>query len=212
MENYFIKADYKINSNPETYRDSVEDSLQYQLDVYRHAGALARNLNVRSVLDIGCGMATKLIEYIVPHCRNITGIDLPETIETCRQRHAIGRWIAGNLEDPGFSIREKYDLIISADIIEHLRDPDRLLELIRAASHEATEVVLSTPERDLRRGPGHAGPPVNLAHVREWNANEFRAYLGSRGFSLRESRIVELRAGMRTCHMVTGGFREGRQV
>ena len=76
----------------------------------------------------------------------------------------------------------------------------------RAASHEATTVVLSTPDRDRRRGPDDMGPPGNWSHVREWNVEEFRAYLESRGFRVDESRIVDLREGMPTCHLVVGAF------
>lgn len=210
LERYFIKAGYRINSNPRGYRDTLEDSVRYQADVYRHAGELSRRLRARSVLDIGCGLATKLMEYVHPHCDAITGVDDAATIAVCEERYKAGRWLAGDVEDPDFSLEGPFDLIISADVIEHLRDPDRLLDIIRAASHDATEVILSTPERDRRRGPGDMGPPGNWAHVREWNAEEFCAYLGSRGFSIRETRIVDLCEGMPTCQMVTGGFRRSR--
>ncbi len=212
MDNYFIKYGYKINPQPEVYCDSVENALLYQLEVYKHAGELARSLEVTSVLDIGCGLASKLIEYVWPHCRNITGVDVASTIEQCREMHSMGRWIAGDLEDPTFSIAGTYDLIISADVIEHLHNPDRLLDLIRAASHAATQVVLSTPERDRRRGKDDMGPPGNGAHVREWNAAEFSAYLGSRGFVIRDSRIVDLREGITTCQMVVGQFSVRRRT
>jgi hypothetical protein len=82
------------------------------------------------------------------------------------------------------------------------------LNVIRAASHQRTQVVLSTPERDLRRGRDHMGPPDNSSHVREWNAAEFSAYLQSRGFVIRSESIVDLCLGMHTCQMVVGGFRE----
>jgi hypothetical protein len=138
------------------------------------------------------------------HCHDITGIDDAPTIERCRAMHSVGRWIPGDLEDPSFALDRTYGLIIAADVVEHLRDPDRLLQLIRASCHDATRVVISTPERDRRRGENDVGPPGNGAHVREWNEAEFSAYLQSRGFVLEESRIVDLCEGM-----VVGGFRRG---
>jgi SAM-dependent methyltransferase len=209
VNTYFIKLGYKENSTPEIYRDSVENAQIYQVEVYKHAGEIAHSPTIASVLDIGCGLATKLIEYVWPHCDDITGVDDATTIEQCRALHSVGSWIAGDLEDPGFTLGRTYDLIISADVIEHLRDPDRLLRLIRASSHRSTQVVLSTPERDRRRGEDHMGPPGNGAHVREWNAAEFSAYLGSRGFMIQGSRIVDLCPGMKTCQMVVGGFGRG---
>jgi 2-polyprenyl-6-hydroxyphenyl methylase/3-demethylubiquinone-9 3-methyltransferase len=207
VNTYFLKPGYRENNNPEVYRDSPERAQMYQVDVYRHAGEIARSPGIASVLDVGCGLATKLVEYVWPHCHDITGVDDASTIKLCRAMHSVGRWIPGDLEDPGFGLDATYDLIIAADVVEHLLDPDRLLQLIRASCHNATRVVISTPERDRRRGEADMGPPGNGAHVREWNQAEFSAYLQSRGFVIEESRIVDLCEGMKTCQMVVGGFR-----
>ncbi len=201
---FFIKAGYRITQNPHMYCDSLGDSQTYQVDVYRFAAEIASTPAIRSVLDIGCGLATKLVELVLPSCETITGVDSPETVARCAEIHPIGRWIGGDLEAPELSLDCLYDLIISADVIEHLRNPDRLLELIRRASHPKTVVVLSTPERDLRRGVDDMGPPGNPAHVREWNSAEFLAYLVDRGMEIRENRIVDLREGVATCQLVVG--------
>lgn len=206
VERYCIKPGYAINPEPRPYRDTLEDAGRYQVEVYRHAGRLALQREARSVLDVGCGLATKLVEYIAPCCPDITGIDTDETIAQCRERFPSRSWLAADIEAPALALHRRYDLIVSADVIEHLLNPDRLLDLIRAASHEATTVVLSTPDRDRRRGPDDMGPPGNWSHVREWNVEEFRAYLESRGFRVDESRIVDLREGMPSCHLVVGAF------
>lgn len=210
MDSYGIKPGYVINTSPRNYQDTIENSVRYQADVYRRAGELARHLKARSVLDVGCGLATKLIDHVAPHCDQVTGVDLEETIDVCRRRYPAARWIVGDLEDPAFRPGGRYDVVISADVIEHLHDPDRLLDLIHSVSHDATRVVLSTPERDRRRGADDMGPPGNWSHVREWNASEFLAYLESRDFAVHESAIVDLCEGMRTCHLVVGAFGRGR--
>jgi len=211
VNRYAIKPGYQVRHRPRPYRDSLDDSRTYQLDVYRHAGQLARSDDVTTVLDVGCGLATKLMDFVAPHCDSITGIDCPAIIEQCRAMYADGHWIAADIEDAGFSVAGTYDLIICADVIEHLRDPDCMLRLLRDASHETTVVLLSTPERDLRRGAHDMGPPANPAHVREWNAAELAAYLRSRDFEVREAHVVELREGMRTCQMIVGRFGGGRR-
>jgi SAM-dependent methyltransferase len=202
MDGYRIKEGYAINAEPQLYEDTLEDSEFYQLPVYELAAGLAGRPGVRSVLDVGCGLATKLYRYLRPLCETVTGVDLPGTIACCRKLHPEGSWVAGDLEDPAFAVPGTYDLIVSADVIEHLRDPDRLLHVVGAASHRDTLVVISTPERDLRRGAGHMGPPGNGAHVREWNRAEFQDYVRSRGFAVEESRIVELSPGTMTCLVV----------
>lgn len=206
VNDYFIKAGYTPNPHPEMYHDTLEDSVTYQVPVYQKAAEAAQSLAGGSVLDIGCGLGTKLVQLVAPHCREITGVDFPATIEHCRAVHRQGRWLAADFTDASFSLSETFDVIIAADVIEHLLDPDRLLAVIAAHSHERTSVILSTPERDLRRGPKDMGPPGNPAHVREWNQEEFTAYVTSRGFVIRESSIVNLREGKPTCQMVVGSI------
>ncbi len=206
--NYFLKDGYAINAQPYFFNDSVEDSMVYQLEVYKHAASLLVQHKLDSVLDIGCGVGTKLQEMILPHTSNITGVDSDHAIPECQEMYSFGNWIAGNLEDENFKIEGTYDLIISADVIEHLIDPDKLLRLIADSSHSNSRVVISTPERDLRRGFEHMGPPQNTAHVREWNGAELRQYLESRGFRVDDFQIVDLREGMKTCQMFTGTLPE----
>ena len=203
---YFIKPGYQSNPDPTFYDDSLEDSLLYQVQVYQHAAALVQEQRHQSVLDIGCGLGTKLVRYVGPHCGDITGVDTWQSIKQCQRLHQMGTWLVGDLEDPDFGLDRTFDLIISADVIEHLMHPDHLLTLAQRCSHERSQIVLSTPERDLRRGVQDMGPPANPAHVREWNSAEFSAYLKSRGLMITDSRIVDLREGSATCQMVTATF------
>jgi hypothetical protein len=75
-------------------------------------------------------------------------------------------------------------IIICADVIEHLRRPEHLLERLQAALDDGAHLVLlSTPERDLWWGFAHRGPPPNEGHVREWNSAEFNALLAACRFT-----------------------------
>jgi hypothetical protein len=56
-------------------------------------------------------------------------------------------------------------------------------------------VALSTPERDVRRGPDNMKSP-RKEHVREWNQRELRQYLQSRGFEVvRQALLPAFRVG-----------------
>lgn len=70
-------------------------------------------------------------------------------------------------------------MIICSDVIEHLVDPDILLSFLEKSNFKF--LILSTPERDSvqmkQRGLLWDGPPVNEAHVREWNFEEFEQYI-----------------------------------
>src|SRR5205809_365442 len=76
-------------------------------------------------------------------------------------------------------------VLLCDDVFEHLVRPETLLQKLRAALARAEGVVLSTPERDLTRGPDHFGPPPNACHVREWTIGELAALLAAEGFDHR---------------------------
>lgn len=111
--------------------DTIEESRVYQYQVYE----VARNLIVRnslnSVLDIGCGMGMKLAKLIYPVCKDITAIDEPGTVTRCKTWHNFGKWYGDNIEESSLNLNRTFDLIISADVIEHLVDPDKLLLMIK---------------------------------------------------------------------------------
>jgi cyclopropane fatty-acyl-phospholipid synthase-like methyltransferase len=199
---YCIKPGYRINTKPAAYLDTLEDSRTYQLDVYRFAVEVAQSHGTKSVLDIGCGLGTKLQELLAPVVGRSVGVDCEQSIEQCQQLHPAGEWRCDDIEAPRADLGDPFDLIVSADVIEHLIDPDKLLAYVRRNATAQTLVILSTPERDLRRGSDSMGPPGNRAHVREWNQAEFAEYLRSRGFRILVHRIMDLRAGMRTCQTV----------
>lgn len=188
QERYFIKPGYRSGVRPaqkvvfEGQLDSVEESMVYQYEVYEYASRLIKKYKLKNVLDIGCGCGMKLKKLILPVCQDITGIDEPDTIAWCKQHHNFGTWYADNLEDMKVDLGRTFDLIISADVIEHLVNPDKLLEMIKRVASRDTFIILSTPERDVVRGKDDMGPPANPLHAREWNFNEFRDYIEQRGF------------------------------
>jgi len=204
---FFIKNGYQINTQLTHYLDSEEEALIYQLDVYAFAQKQLKDRNIRSVLDIGCGLGLKLEKYILPYCSNIVGIDAKHAIAYCKKHHVFGHWYTDDIERPQLQLNQTFDLIISSDVIEHLVNPDCLLHYMQQFAHPQTQLIISTPERDLRRGVDHQGPPGNLAHVREWNQREFSEYLTDRGLIIEEHHIMDLKAGMKTCQTILGQFR-----
>jgi hypothetical protein len=134
---------------------------------------------------VGCGQARKLA-HLHPRFQ-IVGIDRGINLDQCH-RHGFGAWIGWDLERVGpIPIPEELlprSAIVCADVIEHLVDPRPLLANLRRWLDLSPICVLSTPERDLARGPGDCGPPLNPAHVREWNLEELAAYLRESGLNV----------------------------
>jgi SAM-dependent methyltransferase len=90
-----------------------------------------------------------------------------------------------DLEAPdGTDLHGAFDLVICADVVEHLLDPDPCVRFLGALLRPDGIAVVSTPERDIMRGPACITSP-KAVHVREWNASEFAEYLGAHGFTIR---------------------------
>lgn len=184
---YGITENYLINegAGDTLYSDTWENSKQYQFWVYHQVKQLAEP--GCSLLDLGCGYGWKLCYWIKDTGAEITGIDLPEVIEYCKAHHQFGTWVAGDLSLPTPEKGEgspTYDLIVCSDVVEHVENPDHLLDWVRYYAHEGSLIVFSTPNRDLIYGENHCGPPGNPSHYREWNWDEFAAFIRTAGFTI----------------------------
>jgi len=194
-ENYYIKKGYKCNPpydiSNNIYDDTIENADRYQIAVYKKAAAIIKNNNLKSCLDIGCGYGRKLVKYIYPVCPDITGIDEEHSINYCKTNNSVGKWTELDIEKSENLLNRKFDLIIAADVIEHLNNPDTLVKLIKNHTHSNTYIIISTPERDYRRGKNNFGPPQNKYHIREWNSAELIRNLRDRGFIIIDHILVD---------------------
>ncbi len=196
-DRYSIKEGYRPNAEALTV-DAVSGSnywtatrvrgnKSFQYDVYRYAADLVKKHDFRTVIDVGCGLGFKLgiVHRRSPGTRLI-GIDQPNAVDYCKRNNDYGEWYVDDFEHPIADLADlKADLVMSSDVIEHLRDPDNLLEYMRQRVQPGGLALLSTPERDVLRGCDCDHSP-NPNHVREWNFEEFEAYLSSRGAEILE--------------------------
>lgn len=199
-KNYFIKLGYKSQDANRTHvsgkspnylsSHSIRMKKFYQYQVYLFAKNLIKKQGLKSVIDLGCGLGTKLEKLIFPVCQDVYGIDSESAIQYCQSHYNFGKFYVDNLEQPRLELNAIFDLVICADVIEHLLNPDNLLKFIHKISGPNTYIVFSTPERDKERGINHNGPPPNPEHVREWNMEEFRKYISNSGFNIVEQKII----------------------
>ena len=197
-DNYFLPKGYLANpavsfdQNEDIYWDQarVDNSLAYQAAVYDWALSLVRQHNCKSVADVGCGTAAKLarLHRAIPTVET-WGLDQPNAIKFCKSNYSFGQWSPINIDCPDSLPEKTFDLIISSDVIEHLENPNMLLDAIRRMSHSNTLVLISTPERICLRGNNCLSSP-NPYHVREWSRGEFAAYLGSRWAEVLEHKVL----------------------
>lgn len=183
---YCIKPYYRARTEYHHYDDSSKED-QWQLEVYLHALGLMKKNNFKKIVDIGCGSAYKLLTYFGDY--ETIGLELPINVEILRNKYPDRQW---QVSDFSLKYGVSTDVIICSDVIEHLLDPDILLNYIKNMSYKY--LVLSTPERNLFNKPwqrGFFGPPSNKAHIREWSYKEFAKYI-SRHFNVIDHRITNL--------------------
>ena len=183
---YYLPAGYVenlIDRRPVAAYSAPPPNPAYQAAVYRFAASLAAKHSLARILDVGCGSGIKVLRLARPE-RKITGLDDAVCIKHCVASHSAGRWLVENFDENRRAIDEVLDLIICADVIEHVIYPDRLLNKILNYSHKDSHVVISTPDRSRTHGQEPLGPPANKVHVREWAAPELASLIRSQGFAI----------------------------
>lgn len=184
---YCLDFSYKSRSEYFHY-DDLEETDNWQLEVYLHVYALMKKHGYNTVADIGCGSAYKLVTYLGGF--HTIGYELPANVKILKERHPNRDWRVSDLDSEEVI---DVDIIVCSDVIEHLVDPDSLIRFL--LKQKFKYLVLSTPERELvysEDDPRRLGPPGNLAHQREWNFQEFAAYIG-RSFKVLKHLVTNIK-------------------
>lgn len=142
---------------------------EYQKEVYAFARSFYDEKELNGVLDVGCGSAFKLLANF----QNVPKAGAELNTDWLKQQFPNETWFA--FSDPAWK-KFPAQLIICADVIEHVPNPDAFVaDLLE--HREAKYFVFSTPDRNLDTSPWKFGPPNNEAHYREWTFEEFEGYL-----------------------------------
>lgn len=188
MDRFHIKDGYRTNPAPVYFLDDPKGDITFQPDVIPYAEALADDLGLSKMIDVGCGWADKLA---LLHNRRpdwtLVGVDYGANLDYCRGTHDWGTWLEVDLEHP-FDLDADGAVVVCSDVIEHLADPTAMLQAFRTSG--AAAVVFSTPERDIQHGVMHMGPSPNLCHIREWNLDELAAYITASGFRVTAAQLT----------------------
>lgn len=159
---------------------------EWQREVYLACRGMMLHNGWKSVWDMGCGSGYKLLNLMGEF--STVGIEIEPTLGWLRQEYPDRTWADGS----GDMVAGAPDMIICADVIEHVENPDELLQCLKAAGAKA--YIFSTPDRDLVRGIGNLGPPDNPCHVREWSMPEFQELI-SRHFVVSSHQISNFHQG-----------------
>lgn len=180
-EIFCIRAGYHSAHQVEPFDDRLNQD-EWQRSVYESALSVLNEMKGRSVIDLGCGSAYKLMALFGGF--NTIGIELAETCNWLQEKYPDKKWLAFEQVEPS---QLQTDLIICSDVIEHVKNPDELMDFLKKIKFNS--LVISTPERTSVRGIKDFGPPENPSHYREWNRQEFKDYV-SKWFNIRDQIIT----------------------
>jgi 2-polyprenyl-3-methyl-5-hydroxy-6-metoxy-1,4-benzoquinol methylase len=149
-----------------------------------------------TVLDLGCsgGLLAERFEHLG---HRVTGVDAVE-VPGARQR--MSRFVEADLDD-GIpkDVGEGFDLVLAADVLEHLRRPEQLLSDIRRVIRPRGTAVLCVPNF------AHWYPRARVAlgafdydqrgildrtHLRFFTLRSIRRLIERQGFRIRRQEVV----------------------
>jgi hypothetical protein len=166
MSKYHLPEGYVEQTDNFLEHDDRPLTDEWQDEVYRRAKEIALAEKLSWICDYGCGSGFKLMKYFADFYT--VGIDTPQTVDFLKEKYPGRTWA----ESVNTFLLP--DMVICADVLEHVENPDDVMALIR--DMHPSWIVLSTPERDIREEP-RLGPPGHRGHYREWNMTEFKAYV-----------------------------------
>jgi SAM-dependent methyltransferase len=153
-----------------TLPDVPEENYWYRRHVAVYEWIAERCAGLR-VADLACGEGYGS-EILAGSAAEVIGVDAnPEAFEHARARYrrANLRFERGLVED----FDEPVDAIVFLQTIEHIHDPDGLLEQIARAARVS---YISTPNR-LTLAPPGAEKSDNPWHLREYDPSQYRDLL-----------------------------------
>ena len=154
------------------------------------------------VLELGTGPGTVTRILHSKGCK-VTGVEMdPETLAMCAP--FCERNLQANLEDPHWHASlagEKFDVVMCADVLEHLRDPRPLLSLLQQFLNDTGCVLMSLPNAThlsvvaslmVGRFPYQSKGLLDNTHLRFFGRDDIDALLRECGLVWQRWETVQL--------------------
>ena len=173
-----------INSKNFTYRFLIET-----LDKY--------DFKKKKVLDIGCGSGT-IDFYLAKNGSSVLGIDISENaIKKCKESSRIlklDRDLTFKVVNfPNESVNQKFDLVICAEVLEHLKDDVMALRKIKKMLKPKGISIISVPSSNapLYRWGLASSFDKEVGHLRRYSVGVLSTKLINEGLEVIETKKIE---------------------
>src|SRR3989338_5388597 len=97
-----------------------------------------------NILDLGCARGYFAKELLKKNCR-VWGIDADKGAVQEAKKYCVDAKVADLDELSSRLNRDTFDYILLLDVLEHLRNPHRLLKLLRKYLKKDGEIIVSVP-------------------------------------------------------------------
>lgn len=140
-----MNYEYAYQSNQNSHNHDYTIPLLLQL-IDRHVQTLAEKKKKLRILDLGCGNGS-LSNFLTQKGYDVVGVEESKSgIEIAAKNFPDCQFIQGSIYDlPYHRLEEKFDIIISMDVIEHLFYPKELVRVARNCLKLGGRLILSTP-------------------------------------------------------------------
>ena len=150
LQEYYSNKYYQNGLGSYATSYSEEEVQYFELKagmVYLKASDYVDLEGPKKILDIGCGEGW-LLNTFHKHGHQVTGIDFSRYGLEKFHPHLVDRLEQGDVYkilNKKIAVEDRYDIIILANVIEHVRDPKKLLQNIRAIMDPAALLILVVP-------------------------------------------------------------------
>jgi 2-polyprenyl-3-methyl-5-hydroxy-6-metoxy-1,4-benzoquinol methylase len=155
---------------------------------------LDKNKNL-CILDLGCGNG-HLVKHLLTNGFNAFGTDASEegiaiALQGCEDRFFLQDISTGKLPDE--LQKEKFDTLISTEVIEHLYDPIAFAKFCKSVLGAKGEIIISTPYHGylknltlsiFNKWDSHINPLWQGGHIKFWSKVTLSKLLSDEGFTV----------------------------
>lgn len=144
----------------------------------RLMGAMTRGLAPKSILDVGCGEGSLLVSLARAHPgAALAGVEISENAVALAKRGLPSAEIS-QLDVAAAWLPKTYDLVVCADVIEHIADDQAALNNIAAMCAPGGAVVIATLQGRMRRFE------ADIGHMRNYAKGELAAKMTKAGLTI----------------------------